>query len=107
MRLQEIMSTQVHTASPDERADAAFHRMDVQGIHHLVVVDAGRVVGVLSQRDRRAPRRRPGHRGAAVRDLVSADVATATPTTTVRRAANLLRDRSIDCLPHRPQELLM
>lgn len=72
--------------------------MRLHGIHHLVVIKANRVVGVLSDRDA------GGRRGAAVRvnssvaDLMTAPAVTVEPTTTVRQAANVMRGRSIGCL---------
>jgi acetoin utilization protein AcuB len=72
--------------------------MRLKGIHHLVVTDGGRLVGVLSDRDT------GGRQGTAVRknrtvgDLMTPGVVTVEPTTTVRRAANMMRGRSIGCL---------
>jgi acetoin utilization protein AcuB len=68
-------------------------------IHHLVVADGRRVLGVVSQRDLGGTRGEPTRRGHIVQELMTRDVVTATPATTVRQAANLLRGRSIGCLP--------
>jgi CBS domain-containing protein len=72
--------------------------MRLNRIHHLVVTNGKRVVGVVSDRDA------GGRRGAAVRanstvaDLMTAPAVTVEPATTVRQAANLMRGRSIGCL---------
>ena len=98
MRVQDVMSTNVKTIAPTARAESAWTTMTTQGIHHVVVMDGGRVVGVVSSRDA------GGRRGAAVRrnctvgDLMSEPVLAVDPTTTVRKAANLMRGHSVGCL---------
>lgn len=96
MRLAEILSKDVHTITSVESADVAWNRMSQQGFHHLVVVDRGRVVGVLSQRDVASAEVR---RNRTVGDRMVAHVVTAGPRTLVREAANLLRGNAIGCLP--------
>jgi CBS domain-containing protein len=51
MRLEEIMTSRVVTIGPDEPASTAWSRMERERIRHLVVVESGRIVGVLSERD--------------------------------------------------------
>ena len=65
-----------------------------QDVGHLVVVEGGAIVGVLSQHDLR---RAEGM--AAVRAVMSASAVTATPQTSLREAANLLRGNHVSCLP--------
>ncbi len=99
MRLAEIMSSPVETIEAGEPAENAWNRMRIRGIHHLVVIEEGKAVGVLSARDLSGPR------GVALRwagmagELMTSPIVTAAPTTTVRQAANLLRGRVIGCLP--------
>jgi acetoin utilization protein AcuB len=95
MRLMDIMETQVDTASPRGSLDAALTRMRARGIRHLVVTDDDRIVGVVSTRD--IGRRPPPH--ATVADVMTSRPVTARPTMTVRQAANLMRGRSLGCLP--------
>jgi acetoin utilization protein AcuB len=98
MRVQEVMTEGVKTIPRTSAAEDAWNLMRLNGIHHLVVTDGGQVLGVLSERDA------GGRRGAALRaksgvaDLMTSPVVTVEPTTTVRRAANLMRGRSIGCL---------
>lgn len=99
MRLMEIMTTDVRTAAPQEDAEKAFQRMRTQRLRHLVVMDGRRVVGVLSERDLGGPRGAAVRRAKKVGELMSEQVVTASPTTTVRQAANLLRARTVGCLP--------
>jgi acetoin utilization protein AcuB len=94
MRLFEIMSKDVHTASPAQSVTEALEEMRRRNIHHLVVVENGRAVGIVSSHDRG-----DGQAGREVRDVMHAPVVTAPPATTVREAANILRGRTIGCLP--------
>ena len=99
MRLMEIMTTEVETAPSTEAAEKAFERMRTRRIRHLVVMDGRQVVGVLSERDVGGVRGSQIRAGKTVGELMSAQAVTASPTTTVRQAANLLRARTIGCLP--------
>ena len=51
MQLGEIMTPRVVTIAPDAPASAAWTRMRRRGIRHLVVMDNGQLVGVVSERD--------------------------------------------------------
>ena len=96
MRLAEIMRTRVETISPGESAEAAVERMRRARIRHLVVQDGQTVVGIVSDRDLA-----PGspRQARTVRDVMTSPALTCSPHTSVREAANLLRGRSIGCLP--------
>lgn len=99
MRLQDLMNTRVETASPHEAAADAWERMRARRIHHLVVVDRGEVVGVVSERDLGGPRGSALREGRTTADLMTPQVVSAEPETTVRKAANLLRGHTVGCLP--------
>lgn len=47
----ELMTTAVHVTTPDDDLGSAARRMLEHGVHHLPVLDAGRLVGVVSRRD--------------------------------------------------------
>jgi acetoin utilization protein AcuB len=100
MRVSDVMSTPVRTISVDQSADEAWEAMRLHGTHHLVVTDGdGRVAGVVSDTDLGGKNGEPIRSGRTVRDLMTEKVVTATPDTTVREAANLMRGHGIDCLP--------
>jgi CBS domain-containing protein len=98
MRVQDMMTDKVQTVSPTTSAEEAWNLMRGKRIHHLVVTEGRRVVGLLSDRDA------GGRGGAAIRknrvvaDLMTDRVVTVPATTTVRKAANLMRGQSIGCL---------
>lgn len=99
MRLADIMETAVDTIGLDDSAEAAWERMRLGRIHHLVVMNEHAMAGVISDRDLGGARGARLRDGRQVRDLMTPNVVAAAPTTTVREAANLMRGRSIGCLP--------
>ncbi|MGZ3438387.1 MAG: CBS domain-containing protein [Polyangia bacterium] len=91
--MSEIMSSPVTTIDASATGDAAWNEMRIQNTHHLVVKQGRDIVGIVSSRDL------TGRRDRLVAELMSRDVVTADPETTVHKAANLLRGRYIGCLP--------
>lgn len=99
MRLQEIMNSDVVTVRPDQAANAAWTSMRRNNIRHLVVTENSRLLGVLSERDLGGRNGTALRRGRTVRALMTPQVATATPRTTLRQAANLMSGQLIGSLP--------
>ena len=98
MRVQDVMTEGVQTITPTDAAENAWELMRRRRFHHVVVTSGSRVVGILSARDvggRKGPAIR---RGLSVGELMTTPVVTVEPTTTVRKAANLMRGRSIGCV---------
>jgi acetoin utilization protein AcuB len=87
------MTHKVETVSPEESVDTAIRRMRSAKIRHLVVVRGRKVLGVLSDRDLGL-----GTRESVV-DVMTEHAISASPDMTIRKAANLLRGRSVGCLP--------
>ncbi|WP_248360583.1 CBS domain-containing protein [Anaeromyxobacter oryzae] len=87
------------TAAPTESAEDAYRRMRLHRIRHLVVMEGKHVIGILSERDLGGSRGTTLRTGRTVGDLMARDVATAKAETTIRQAANMLRGRTIGCLP--------
>lgn len=100
MRVFEAMTENVRTVPRTMVAAQAYELMKNAGVHHLVVTENARVVGVLSDRDI-APRRRTSAAvaPAPIETLMSSPVATVEKNDTVRKAANVMRGRTIGCLP--------
>ncbi len=110
--VSDVMSAPVRTVAHDARASDAERLMHVdKDIQHLVVVDeAGRIVGVVSDRDLRAAEpsmllvRDAAHRERALALLRVANVMTANPhsvhpTQNLRSALLLMRRHKVGCLP--------
>ena len=47
-RVEEVMNPDVATCGPDDRADKVMGMMTVHRVRHLPVIDAGRLVGLVS-----------------------------------------------------------
>ena len=94
MRISEIMTEPVQTAAATMPVNQAAGLMRGLRIHHLIIKERAKVVGLLSARD--LPR--GGRDGRVVRDVMSPNVATIEENETVRRAANVMRGRSIGSL---------
>jgi acetoin utilization protein AcuB len=98
MRVQDIMTTGVEIIGPEQRAETAWQLMRQKGVRHLLVWDGFERVGMLSSRDLGGPNGVAVRRGRTVADLMTPEVISVLPTTTVRQAANLMRGRSIGSL---------
>ncbi len=92
------MSRDVITVPPSATVADALDTLDANAIRHLPVVDGGKVVGILSDRDlRMAGTGRPGE--AAVADVMTPDPLTVTSGTVVELAGRLMVEHSVGCLP--------
>jgi acetoin utilization protein AcuB len=97
MRIGEVMTARVETVPAEESAENALRRMRARRIRHLVVMQGGEATGVVSIRDLDSLASDRSLRTVA--DVMSAPAVTGNPRMTVRQAANLLRGRTIGCLP--------
>ncbi len=98
MRIFEVMTKEVETVAPTLQAADAAARMRLNRIRHLVVKEGRAIVGVLSDRDVRG--RSAADLGQCqVADLMTRSAVAIGPNDTVRAAANLMRGRTIGCLP--------
>jgi CBS domain-containing protein len=91
------MEPRVETIAGAESAEAAFNRMRLRRIRHLVVTEGRQIAGVVSDRD-------IGSLGSlrqvqTVADVMSSPAVVSSPDASLRQAANLLRGRTIGCLP--------
>jgi CBS domain-containing protein len=98
MRVQDIMTTGVVTTTPDTSAEVAWNLMRQKHIQHLIVEDKGRLIGLVSATDAGGTRGTALRKGRVVGDIMSQPVVTTPATTTIRKAANVMRGRSIGSL---------
>jgi len=99
MRVQDVMTRHVETIDRQENAQVAFDSMKLKGIRHLVVKNDSELVGVLSQRDLGVPDQYDYREKHRVAELMTTHVVTASPDMSLKQAANLMRGRTIGCLP--------
>ena len=99
MRVFEVMTEGVQTVPATMPARDAWELMRRKRIHHLVVTERREVLGVLSDRDiggRAGTGVRTGH---TVADLMTRHVVTVGRNETIRAVANMMRGRTIGCMP--------
>jgi len=92
------MSEPVETVPAVMRLKEARDLMHGLRVHHLIVKEAGKVVGVLSASDVAPARTQRAGDEVRVGDVMSLNVASIDQNETVRKAANLMQGRSIGCL---------
>ena len=95
LAVREVMATHPITVRPHETARHAYQLMRDNRFRHLPVVEDGRLVGILSDRDLRPVLLSPGLARARVRE----DLTTVGPDTPIEEAASLLVVKKIGCLP--------
>ena len=98
MRVYEVMSRAVETVKPAVHASEAKTRMRHKKMHHLVVTEGSELQGIVSERDLGGPKLPKVLGKWTVGDLMTSPVITVTTRTPVRRAAALMRGRSIGSL---------
>lgn len=99
MRIGEIMNTAVIATKPNVSAERAWSEMRLRSVRHLVVMDGKHVAGILSERDLGGRNGSVIRKGKSVADLMTRNVVTVDSHTTIRQAANLMRGRTVGCLP--------
>ena len=110
MTVDGIMTREVVTVAPDTALSDIRAQLHEGGFRHLLVLDDGALVGVISDRDvLRAlspflDTYSEEHRdvrtlGRPAREIMRADPVTVTPGTDVEDASSLLLDHSISSLP--------
>src|ERR1043166_5052893 len=99
MQLREIMRTRLVTIGPNELAGEAWIRMRRHRIRHLVVLDATRLVGVVSERDLGGRAGANLRKNRSVKDLMTPNVVSVEPEITLDQAADVMRKQLIGCLP--------
>jgi CBS domain-containing protein len=99
MRVFEVMTERVQTVPATMPALEAWELMRRKRIHHLVVTEGQDVLGVLSDRDGGGPADMGVQAGYTVADLMTSRVVTVGPNETIRAVANMMRGRTIGCMP--------
>lgn len=96
--VRQLMASPVRTVGPGTPIRTVMRMMLYGGIRHVPVVEGGKLVGVLSDRDVLRARSRRQH-FEAVRTLMVTDVRTAHPDDTVGKAASQMAFGLVGCLP--------
>ncbi len=103
MLVKDIMKRPVITIGPQATLREAHQLMWERGIRHLPVLDEGRLVGIITDRDIRLAtsvlRPNPLSCDARIYEVMKRPVLTADPLDPVEDAARLMREEKVGCLP--------
>lgn len=100
MMVEQIMQTDLVTVTPETALAEALRLTRQRGIRHLLVVDDGALVGIVSDRDlKRAMASDDRLDRVTAADIMTRDVLTASPNFTVEEAARIMVREKISALP--------
>jgi acetoin utilization protein AcuB len=104
--VRDSMTREVVALSPQTTAAEALGLCRERRIRHLPVVEGGRLVGIVSDRDLRSaapalgdPDRASALERMSISDVMTRDVVSARPDDPIEVAADRMRERRIGCLP--------
>lgn len=100
-QLLQSKGQQVHTIAPDAKVIEALRLMADKSIGALVVIDGGRLVGMLSERDyaRKVILQGKSSHDVPVRDIMTVRVHTVEPRHTVDECMALMTEKRVRHLP--------
>jgi acetoin utilization protein AcuB len=106
LRVRDSMTRDVVTLGPEASVAQAWALCREHRIRHIPIVEGGRLVGLVSDRDLRdasPPRGVGGEEAvfgwASMRDIMTTDLVTIHPLDTIEHAAREIYERKIGCLP--------
>jgi CBS domain-containing membrane protein len=110
MKVRDIMTRDVATLDWNDELGLADDIMKLGRIRHLPVVDEGRLVGIMSQRDLfkaslasamgfGEKAKREFMKTVTVKEVMVDEVITISPETSIEEAAKVILEKKIGCLP--------
>lgn len=109
LKVRDSMTREVATLGPEAGVAQAWQLVRERGIRHIPIVEDGRLVGLVSDRDLRdaSPVRKSNDGGedenvfgwSSMRDIMVSKPVTISPFDTVEHAAQELYERRFGCLP--------
>ena len=106
LRVRDAMTREVITVGPEAGVNEAWGLCREKNIRHIPVVEGGRLIGIVSDRDLRdvsPPRDSQDQENTLgyvrVRDIMSTNVVTAHPLDTIDHAARVIYENRFNCLP--------
>jgi acetoin utilization protein AcuB len=97
--VRDYMSSPAIGVARDTEFHAAFDLMRHRKVHHLPVVEAGRVVGIVAERDLLLAAANFGPAEVPVEEIMRAPVVCVSDRSTLRSAARVLVAKHIGSLP--------
>jgi len=114
MKVSKLMSRKLITVSPDDSVERAVQLLQQRGVRHLLVLKDGRLVGIVSDRDlkraldsAKARKKKLLNLGGiffllepfTVREIMTRDVVSIDPNSTVQTATSLMVEMKFGALP--------
>ena len=99
MNIRDVMTSNPRTVSPQDSIQNAARIMRDEDTGAVPVVDNGRPVGIVTDRDIVVRAVAEGQLNRPVREIVSGDVVTARPDMSTKEAAELMSEHQIRRLP--------
>jgi len=103
MLVREIMHPDPIVIGPENSLDEAYALMRGKGVRHLPIVEDGRLLGIVTDRDLRLAtsclQHRPFSPRARLREIMNSPVHTADPLDPVEVVARTMRELKIGCMP--------
>lgn len=110
MKVRELMSKDVATVGRNDELSIADDVMTMKRVRHLPVLEDGRLVGMLSQRDLfhaalstalnfGSKAQKEFLKTVPVKEVMTDEVRTIDPNADVKEAARLMIEHQIGCLP--------
>jgi CBS domain-containing protein len=99
MNIRDVMTSNPRTVSPEDTIQNAARIMRDEDTGVVPVVENGRAVGVVTDRDIVVRAVADGQLNRAVREIVSGDVITARPDMSTKEAAELMSEHQVRRLP--------
>ena len=99
MKVNQYMSRTVLTVTPETEFHRALDLMRARAVHHLPVVDGGRVVGMVAERDLLLAAANFGSSEVPVGEIMSHPAVCVAETALLKEAARLLVEKHIGSLP--------
>lgn len=114
MKIADLMTTKLLTVSPEDNVEGAVRMLQQRGVRHLLVIEHGDLVGIISDRDiKRAldPAKRKHKKllnlgglffllePMLVREIMTEDPTTIGPAATAQEAATLMVKKRFGALP--------
>ena len=107
---REIMMGSPVTLKPDDTLALANDVISLGRIRHIPVVDEGRLVGILTERDLigaaasqifglKQKNKSALLKSVLIKEVMKKRVVTATPDTPIKEIAHLMADKKIGCVP--------
>jgi CBS domain-containing protein len=99
MNIRDVMTSNPRTVSPQDSIQNAARIMRDEDTGAVPVVDNGRAVGIVTDRDIVVRAVAEGQLDRSVREIVSGDVVTVRPDMSTKEAAELMSEHQVRRLP--------